>query len=180
VPYTHYGWAPKNTKPKIFSDERNRKKINGFLAVDAQRGTTNVEFNQQSTHQEIALFIVFIALFYLQHGINHITFLLDNARIHGKLMEEKAQELLTEIGQQIELPSFTILFWHTPAYSPDMNPAEYVIHLIRQKGLYQVPCTFTVEEKAQRIRNQLLQGSPMNEKQMLKLTKHIGKIKDKF
>ena len=46
VPYTHYAWAQKNTKPKIMSDERHRQKLNGFLTVDVQRGTTRVDFNE--------------------------------------------------------------------------------------------------------------------------------------
>ena len=40
VPDTHYAWSPKNTAPPVPSDERNRTRLNGFLSVDLQRGTT--------------------------------------------------------------------------------------------------------------------------------------------
>ncbi len=46
TPYTHYAWAEKNTKPKIWSDERHRQKLNGFLTVDVQRGSTRVDFKK--------------------------------------------------------------------------------------------------------------------------------------
>jgi hypothetical protein len=59
VPYTHYAWAEKNTKPKIESDEQHREKLNGFLAVDVTRGDTHVEFKKHSTTAEAVFVIVF-------------------------------------------------------------------------------------------------------------------------
>jgi hypothetical protein len=61
VPYTHYAWATKNTKPRIFSDERHRQKMNGFLTVDVQRGTTHVEIKAQSTTEEAIIVIDLLA-----------------------------------------------------------------------------------------------------------------------
>jgi transposase len=144
VPYTHYAWAKKNTKPRIPSDERHRQKLNGFLTVDVQRGTTRVDFNGQSTTEEAVRVVVLTVLVYLQRGLNPLTFLLDNARIHGKRMETEVHELLTEIAQHLTLPAFSLSFWHTPSYSPQLNPAEYLIHEVRRNGLYNVPCTLTV------------------------------------
>ena len=57
TPYMHYAWAEKNTKPKIPSDERHRQKLNGFLTVDVQRGSTRIDFKKQST-TEIAVSVV--------------------------------------------------------------------------------------------------------------------------
>jgi hypothetical protein len=57
APYMHYAWAEKNTKPKIPSDERHRQKLNGFLTVDVQCGSTRVDFKKQST-TEIAVGVV--------------------------------------------------------------------------------------------------------------------------
>jgi len=42
TPYT-ITLGEKNTKPKIPSDERHRQKLNGFLTVDVQRGSTRVD-----------------------------------------------------------------------------------------------------------------------------------------
>jgi hypothetical protein len=173
VPYTHYAWATKNTKPRILSDERHRQKTNGFLTVDVQRGTTRIDFNAQSSTDEVIMVVVFTVLIYLQKGINQLTFLLDNARIHGKRMQAGVHDLLDEIAQQVELPVFNLNFWHTPVYSPRLNPAEYVIHQVRQNGLYNVPCTLSLDEKAKRIQDQLARGSPMTERQMQRLIGHL-------
>jgi hypothetical protein len=166
VPYTHYAWAEKNTQPNIESDERHREKRNGFLAVDVARGDTHVEFSKQSTTAVVVFVIVFIILIYLQKGFTTMTFLLDNAKIHGTKMETDVQKLLAEITAQLALPPFTLLFWHTPSYSPKLNPAEYIIHAVRQQGLYNVPCSLTVQQKAERIKTQLARGSPFNAQQM--------------
>jgi transposase len=179
TPYTHYAWAEKNTKPKIWSDERHRQKLNGFLTVDVQRGSTRVDFKKQSSTETAVGVVVLTALIYLQKGFRHLTFLLDNARIHGKKMEAGVHQWLAEIAQQVALPEFSLSFWHTPSYSPRLNPAEYLIHEVRRNGLYQVPCTLTVEEKAGRIRTQLARGSPMNDQQMRRLIDFIARSKVK-
>jgi hypothetical protein len=121
----------KNTKPTIESDEQHREKLNGFLAVDVTRGDTHVEFKKHSTTAEAVFVIVLISLIYTQKDVTNLTFLLDNARIHGAKMEAGVQQLLAEIALQRTLPAFMLLFWHTPSYSPKLNPAEYVIHEVR-------------------------------------------------
>ena len=151
--------------------------MNGFLTVDVQRGTTHVEFKAQSTTEEVIIVIALTVLIYLQKGINQLTFLLDNARIHGKRMETGVKELLDEIAQQITLPVFSLSYWHTPSYSPQLNPAEYIIHEVRRNGLYNVPCSLTLQEKTDRIQDQLARGSPMTEQQMKKLISFITRYK---
>lgn len=63
----------------------------------------------------------------------------DNARTHGKRMEIRAHELLNEIAQHVVLPEFSLSFWHIPSYSPQLNPAEYLIHEVRRKGFITCP-----------------------------------------
>ena len=173
VPYTHYAWAEKNTKPKIESDEKHREKLNGFLAVDVTRGDTHVEFKKHSTTAESVFVIVLIILIYMQKGFTTLTFLLDNAKIHGTKMETNVQMLLAELTSQLALPPLTLLFWHTPSYSPKLNPAEYIIHAVRQQSLYNVPCSFSIQQKAERIKTQLARGSPLNAQQMSNLVGFI-------
>jgi len=43
----------KNTKPKIWSDERHRQKLNGFLTVEVRRGSTRVDFRKQSSTEMV-------------------------------------------------------------------------------------------------------------------------------
>lgn len=173
VPYTHYAWAEKNTKPRIKSDEQHREKLNGFLAVDVTRGDTHVAFNKQSTTAEVVFVIVFIILIYMQKGFTTLTILLDNAKTHGMKMEAEVQKLLAEIALQHTLPSVTLRFWHTPSYSPKLNPAEYIIHEVRRKGLYNVPCSLSVQQKAERIKTQLARDAPLKAQQMHNLVSFI-------
>ena len=123
--------------------------------------------------------IVLTALIYLQKGFKALTFLLDNARIHGKKMQDGVGKLLAEIAQQVALPKFTLCFWHTPRYSPKPNPAEYVIHEVRRSSLCHVPCSVAFNEKAERIRTQLARGSPMTDRQMRSLIDFITRTKVK-
>jgi transposase len=125
------------------------------------------------------MIVVLTVLVYLQKGFSQLTLLLDNAKIHGKRMETRAQELLNEIAQSVTLPEFSLSFWHTPSYSPQLNPAEYLIHEVRRNGLYNVPCTLSVHEKAKRIQNQLARGSPMTDSQMRNLLGFIACFKIK-
>ena len=92
-------------------------------------------------------------------------------------MEEGVCRLLAEISLREELPKFNLNFWHTPSYSPRLNPAEYLIHEVRRNGLYNVPCSLSVHEKAKRIQSQLARGSPMTDIQMQKLIDFITHTK---
>ncbi|MCD2453680.1 transposase [Methylicorpusculum oleiharenae] len=139
LPDTHYAWAEKNTKPRVQSDERHRQKVNGFLIVDVQRGDTRVEFHEKSHSEQVAGVVVTLLLSYLQQGYHQITVLFDNARTHGKRMQTEVSRLLQELSSPSALKNFMVSYWHTPVYSPQLNPAEYVIHAIRQNALYHVP-----------------------------------------
>lgn len=55
VPYTHYAWAEKNSKPKIESDERHREKLNGFLAVDVTEGTQTLSLRSKVPLMNLSL-----------------------------------------------------------------------------------------------------------------------------
>ncbi len=52
----------------------------------------------------------------MQKGFTNLTFLLDNAKIHGTKMETNVQMLLAELTSQLVLPPLTLIFWHTPSF----------------------------------------------------------------
>jgi transposase len=179
VPCTHHAWAPKNTAPTVPSDERNRKKLNGFLAADLQRGTTDADFRAQGKTNDAAVMVVLLVLRYVQRGFQWITVILDNATIHRAAMKAAVAELLAEIAENpawAGLKDITLEFLHTPPYSPAFNPAEYLIHLVRQDALYHLPCTFTLQDKAGRVQEHLAHGPPLTPKQMGNLLRHIGNL----
>jgi transposase len=183
VPDTQYAWAERNTAPKVPSDERQRTRLNGFLTVDLHRGLTGVQFRSQGKTGDVVFAVVLTVLLYVQRGCHWITLILDNARTHRHAMEVAARELLSEIAELAhwaDLKATTVEFLHTPPYSPALNPAEYLIHWVRQETLYHLPCTFTLQEKVDRVRRHLAQGPPFTPEQMQKLLRHIYKLpKDK-
>ena len=179
VPDTHYAWAPKNTAPTVPSDERNREKLNGFLSVDLQQGTTHVDFRKQGKTEDVVVMIVLLVLRYAQMGYHWITILLDNATTHRDAMKSAVSELLAVIAENpawAELKNVNLAFLHTPPYSPAFNPAEYLIHWVRQNALYHLPCTFTLQDKAERVQRHLAQGPPMTPKQMENILRHINNL----
>ena len=179
VPDTHYAWAPKTTAPTVPSAERSRKKLNGFLSVDLHRGTTDVDFRAQSKTNDAVVMVVLLVLRYVQRGFRWITVILDNATIHRAAMKAAVGELLAEIAESpawADLKDINLAFLHPPSYSPALNPAEYLIHLVRQDALYHLPCTFTLEDKAERVKRHLAQGPPLTPKQMQNLLRHIGNL----
>ena len=154
VPDTHYAWSPKNTAPTVPSDERNRTRLNGFLSVDLQQGTTHADFRKESKTADAVMMVVLLVLRYARMGYRWITVILDNATIHRAAMKSAVSELLAVITENpawAGLANVNLAFLHTPAYSPAFNPAEYLIHWVRQNALYHLPCTFTLRDKSERV-----------------------------
>jgi hypothetical protein len=57
-PNTYYGWAEKNTKPQVPSDEsKKREKLNGLLAVDAITGEEFIDLVPTAKTEDIALYL---------------------------------------------------------------------------------------------------------------------------
>jgi hypothetical protein len=173
VPNTHYAWAPQNSAPTIPSDERHREKLNGFLTVDLLAGTTHVDFRTESRADDVVFVLALTALRFARLGYHCLTVILDNCRIHGERMKAALAELLAEMEPTCNL---TVDFLHTPRYSPNFNPAEYLIHWVRQDALYHLPCTFTLQDKAERVQRRLAQGPPLDSQQMQNLVRHIERL----
>jgi hypothetical protein len=115
---------------------------------------------------------------HVQRGFRRITVILDNATIHRATMKAAVAELLAEIAENpawAGLKNVNLEFLHTPSL-PAFNPAEYLIHLVCQDALYHLPCTFTLRDKAGRVKRHLAQGPPLAPKQMQNLLRHIGNL----
>ncbi len=176
---THYAWAGRNGKPRIPSDEKHRRRLNGFLGVELKSGTTLVQFREQSTTlQAIAVYCLMILAF-ARKGCHWFKIILDNASIHRKSMREGIEALLEELATYPgfeTLAPLTLSFLSMPSYSPDYNPAEYIIHAVRQQSLYLVPHDVSLEQKAQRIRDHLARGSPYTAQQLANIIRHISRL----
>lgn len=170
---THYAWTEKNTAPALPSNESRREKVNGFLAVELGSGKTTVDFQAQAKTENAVAVLALVVLRYVQLGFEQITFILDNCRIHGAKMKTALAELLAQIPQAQDV---TVAFLHTPAYSPQFNPAEYVIHLVRQQALYHLPAFMTVEARAERVNSHLAQAPPITPQQIKNILRHIYRL----
>jgi hypothetical protein len=166
----HYAWAEKNTAPKVPSNEKGRQKLNGFLAVDLRSGKTTADFQPQAKAGNAVLALAMVVLRYAALGFHRIVLVLDNCRIHGKAMKAGLAELLAETALA---QGVAVEFLHTPVYSPDFNPAEYLIHLVRKNSLYHLPCDLDVCARAERIRGHLAQGPPQTPEQMANILRHV-------
>lgn len=168
--YTHYGWAEKNTAPTLPSNEKKREKLNGFLALDLQNGATTVDFQPRAKTRNAVFVIALIVLRYALLGFRQILFILDNCAIHNDSMKAALAELLAEIPLA---RGIAVDFLHTPAYSPSFNPAEYLIRLVRKNSLYHLPCTMSIQERAERVRGHLAQAPPQTPEQIKNILRHI-------
>jgi len=166
----HYAWAEKSTAPKAPSNEKGRQKLNGFLAVDLRSWKTTADFQPQAKAEDVVLALAMVVLRDAALGFRRIVLVLDNRRIHGGAMKAGLAELLAEIALA---QGVAVDFLHTPVYSPDFNPAEYLIRLVRKNSLYHLPVTLTVQERAERIRGRLAQAPPQTPKQMANILRHI-------
>ncbi len=168
--YTHYAWAEKNTAPALPSNEKKREKLNGFLALDLGTGKTTVDFQPGAKTDNAVYVIALIVLRYASLGFRQIVFILDNCSIHNDAMKAALAELLAEIALA---SGIAVDFLHTPVYSPSFNPAEYVIRLVRKNSLYHLPCTMTVQDRAERVRAHLAQAPPQTPRQIKNILHHI-------
>jgi DDE superfamily endonuclease len=148
-PSTYYGWAEKNTRPQVASDEsRKREKLNGLLAVDAVSGEEFLRLVPIAKTEDVALYFGELCKECIQAKIKHLTIILDNNSTHkDKLRRYLWAELFTSgIDEQI-----TIEFIYTPPYSPNFNLVEYLIHLLRLRLLHHLPSGISIEQVELRL-----------------------------
>jgi len=148
-PSTYYGWAEKNTRPQVPSDEsKKREKLNGLLAVDTSSGEEFLRLVAIAKTEDLALYFGELCKECIQARIKHLTIILDNNSTHkDKLRRYLWAELFTlGIDEQI-----TVEFMYTPPYSPDFNLVEYLIHLLRLRILHHLPSGTSIEEVEKRL-----------------------------
>jgi|GEM_PF-3579384 len=120
--------------------------------------TTHADFRTGSTTEDVVFVVALTILRYVPAGFHQITLILDNARTHGSKMKAAVRALRAEIAAfsgWTDVQQTPGEFLPTPPYSPAFNPAEYLIHLVRQH---------------------LAQGPPLTPAQMTKLMHPIYRL----
>ena len=173
-PSTYYGWAEKNTRPQVPSDEsKKREKLNGLLAVDASSGEEFLRLVAIAKTEDLALYFGELCKECIQARIKHLTIILDNNSTHkDKLRRYLWAELFTlGIDEQI-----TVEFMYTPPYSPDFNLVEYLIHLLRLRILHHLPSGTSIEEVERRLLTFFETQQLQTPIQISKTIQHIYKL----
>ena len=170
-PSIFYGWAEKNTRPRIASNEkRKRHKVNGLLSVDACTGEEFLQLKSKAKSEDVASYFGNLCDDLLEQGYCKIIIILDNNSTHKDKMKSQLEILMSalEIKDKIQVE-----FLHTPAYSPDFNLAEYIIHLLRLRFLHHLPLDITIEQIEQKLSDYFLSHQLQTPPQIKNTIDHI-------
>ena len=168
-----YGWARRNGRLRIKSNEKNRKRINGFLSVDGNSGEIYLEFSKKSKIPDVVNYMYNLIVDSHQKGYRSIVIILDNHTTHkGKM--KAALSTIKRLNP--ELNGFKVNFLHTPPYSPDFNLAEYLIHQVRLKLLHHQPTGLKLEEIINHIMTEISKQKLQTETQIRNTINHILKL----
>ncbi len=153
-PSIFYGWAERNTRPEIPSDERQRHKFNGLLCVDALTGEEFLRLSAQAKTEDVSLYVAELCLDCIELGFDKLSIILDNNTTHKQKMREQLTQHLKQMGLANEI---AVEFIYLPAYSPKLNLVEYVIHLLRLRFLHHLPIGTSIDRIEQQL-EQFLQS----------------------
>lgn len=143
-----YGWAERNTRPVVPSDERQRHKLNGLLCVDAHSGEEFFRLNPRAKTEEISEYLAELCLDCVELGYTRLCVILDNNPTHKQKMQAQLAVHLEQMGLA---QSIDVEFIYLPPYSPKLNLVEYVIHLLRLRFLHHLPLGTTLAQIEQHL-----------------------------
>jgi len=153
-PSLFYGWAERNTRPEVNSDESTRHKLNGFLCVDALTGEEFFRLSPHAKTEDISLYLAELCLECVELGVSKLCIILDNNPTHQHSYAASVGDPLQQMGLAQEI---TLEFLYMPPYSPKLNLVEYIIHLLRLRFLHHLPLGTTLVQIEQQL-EQFLQS----------------------
>jgi hypothetical protein len=148
-PSLFYGWAERNTRPEVKSDEgKKRHKLNGLLYVDALSGEEFFRLSPGSKTEDVSQYLAELCLECVELGYSKLCIILDNNPTHKQKMRSQLAVHLEQMGLIREI---TVEYLYVPAYSPKLNLVEYVIHLLCLRFLHHLPVGTTLEQVQQQL-----------------------------
>ncbi len=106
-------------------------------------------------------------------GFAGICVTLDNNSTHKDTMR---YYLWLKLRATPGLENFRIRFNNTPAYSPDFNVAEYVIHQLRLKLLHHLPANTPLSDITTRVLTYLKTHQLQTKEQIVRILQRILKL----
>lgn len=143
-----YGWAERNTRPEVPSDERQRNKLNGLLCVDAHSDQEYFRLSPQAKTEDISEYLAELCLDCVELGYTRLCVILDNNPTHKLKMQSQLSVHLEQMGLA---QSIQVELMYLPCYSPKLNLVEYVIHLLRLRFLHHLPIGTTLAQIEQQL-----------------------------
>jgi len=147
-PSLFYGWAERNTRPEVKSDERTRNKLNGLLGVDAVSGEEFFRLSPGSKTEDVSEYLAELCLDCVELGYTKLCIILDNNPTHKQKMQAQLALHLEQMGLA---SAITVECLYVPCYSPKLNLVEYVIHLLRLRFLHHLPLGTTLVQIEQQL-----------------------------
>ncbi|MBR8838790.1 MAG: IS630 family transposase [Stigonema ocellatum SAG 48.90 = DSM 106950] len=170
-PSIFYGWAEKNTRPQVPSNEKGRRnKLNGMIAVDAVTGEEYLKLTEKSKTEDVSNYFALLASDCVKQGVKKLSVILDNNSTHKQKMKTQLQFHLINLKIHDRI---TVEFIHTPAYSPDFNLAEYIIHLVRLQLLHHLPLGANIQQVREKLENYFQHFHLQTPQQIQNIIQHI-------
>lgn len=170
-PSIFYGWAEKNTRPEIPSNEKGRRnKLNGMIAVDVFTGKEYLKLKEKSKTEDVSDYFSQLCQDSVTEGFEKLTIILDNNSTHKNKMKSQLQEHLLKLKISDKI---LVNFIHTPTYSPNFNLVEYIIHLLRLKLLHHLPLGVNIQQVKEKLENYFTIYQLQTPEQIQNIIRHI-------
>ena len=169
-PSLFYGWAERNTRPEVKSDERTRNKLNGLLCIDALSGEEFFRLSPGSKTEDISEYLAQLCLDSVELGYTKLCIILDHNPTHKQKMQA---QLMVHLQQMGLAKAIAVEFLCVPSYSPKLNLVEYVIHLLRLRFLHHLPVGTTLNQIAQQLEQFLVSNQFLSAEQVQKTLNFI-------
>ena len=119
-----------------------------MIAVDAVTAEEYLKLIEKSKTEDVSNYFALLASDCVKQGVEKLSVILDNNSTHKQKMKNQLQLHLINLSIQDKI---TVEFIHTPAYSPDFNLAEYIIHLVRLQLLHHLPLGVNIQQVREKL-----------------------------
>jgi hypothetical protein len=144
---------------------KKNKRLNAFLAIELFSGECFFEAHTRMKSDTVALAIHNVFASLRKSGAEKVTIYMDQNPTHKTQMLLNLALLL--------VPGLVYEVRYLPAYSPNYNIVEFLIHRIRQSKLHHAPHQRNLEEIEKELSQFLNNKKPFPQEQIYNTLQHI-------